>query len=139
MTTLTQTDAGGVTLLQVSGGLTHDGVGPISADFEAATGGRPAVVGAAPAAASGPFRSASAPAATGAPGRVVVDLSDVPVLTTPGLSLLLAAARRMQSAGGRLVITGTRGRVDDLLRRCRLDAVLNIVPDADEAIRKARE
>jgi anti-sigma B factor antagonist len=138
MTTLTQTDAGGVTLLQVSGGLTHDGVGPISADFEAATGGRPAAAGAAPAA-SGPFRSASAPVSTAAPGRVVVDLSDVPVVTTPGLSLLLAAARRMQSAGGRLVITGTRGRVDDLLRRCRLDAVLNMVPDPDEAIRKARE
>jgi anti-anti-sigma factor len=132
MATLTQTDAGGVTVLQVSGGLTHDGVVPVTAAFEAATGGRRAATPAA-------VTTSAPPAAPAAPGRVLVDLSDVPVMTTPGLSLLLAAARRMEDAGGKLVITGTRGRVDDLLRRCRLDAVLTIVPDPGEAIRKAKE
>jgi ABC-type transporter Mla MlaB component len=139
MATLTQTDADGVTLLELSGGLTHDGVIPVTAAFEAATCGQPVPAGAAPAAAAGPFSPGAAPAPCADPGRVVVDLSDVPVLTTPGLSLLLAAARRMQNAGGRLIITGTRGRVEDLLRRCRLDAVLDIVPDPEEALRKARQ
>jgi hypothetical protein len=37
------------------------------------------------------------------------------------------------------VLTGTRGIVDDMLRRCRLDVVLDIVPDAAEAVRRARE
>jgi hypothetical protein len=38
-----------------------------------------------------------------------------------------------------MVITGTHGIVDDMLRRCRLDVVLEIVPDAGEAARKALE
>ena len=99
------------------------------ARFEAATG---AGVRASRRRAVGRLRARPGRPSAGGGGPV-----DVPVLTSPGLSLLLAAARDAD-AGGRLVITGLEaGR--DLLRRCRLDAVLNIVPDADEAIRKARE
>lgn len=124
-TLLTQTETEGVTVLRVEGGLTHDGVGAVGPAFEAATGSR--------------RRRTDGPHPLPEGARFLIDLSEVPILTTPGLSLLLVAARRVEKGGGRLVITGTRGLVYDVLRRCRLDAVLNIVLDPQEALRRARE
>jgi anti-anti-sigma factor len=111
-TTLTRSESAGVTVLRLAGPLTHETVPAVRPAFDAATVGT---------------------------ARVVVDLTEVPVLTTPGLSLLLTATRRLSEGGGRMVITGTHGIVDDMLRRCRLDVVLEIVPDAGEAARKALE
>jgi anti-anti-sigma factor len=115
-TTLNQTESDGVAVLRVVGPLTQEGVEPIREAFDRATGGAP-----------------------GTPRPVVVDLTGVPMMTTPGISMLLKAAGRMRDAGGRLMVTGARGIVDDLLRRCRLDAVLHVVADPDEAVRAARE
>ncbi|HEX8914808.1 MAG TPA: STAS domain-containing protein [Humisphaera sp.] len=106
MATLTETRHGDVTLLRIAGGLTFEGVTPVSRPVESATGG----------------------------GRVVIDLTDVPVVTTPGLSLLLGAQKRLTHAGGRLVLSGLTPNVQDLLRRCRLDRVFTIAPDADAAV-----
>ena len=111
-TTLTRSESAGVTVLRLAGPLTHETVPVVRRAFDAATDGA---------------------------ARVVVDLAEVPVLTTPGLSLLLTATRRLAEGGGRLVVTGTQGIVDDMLRRCRLDVVLEIVPDAGEAARRALE
>jgi anti-anti-sigma factor len=111
-TTLTRSESAGVTVLRLAGPLTHDTVPSVRPAFDAATQ---------------------------APARVVVDLSEVPVLTTPGLSLLLTATRRLSEGGGRLVITGTQGIVDDMLRRCRLDVVLDMIRDAGDAFRKAQQ
>lgn len=113
MATVSVTLEDGVTLLRVDGSLTHEGVVPVVPVFEEAT------------------RHVS--------NRVVVDLSNVPVLTTPGLSMLLATARRLDQGGGRLVVTGAQGPVDDLLRRCRLDAILNLVSDPEVARQRAKE
>jgi len=115
-TTLTQTESDGVTVLRIVGPLTQEGVGPIRAAFDQATAGAP-----------------------GSPRRLVVDLTDVPMMTTPGISMLLKAAGRMRDAGGRLVVAGAQGIVDDLLRRCRLDTVLHAVSDLAAAVRVARE
>src|ERR671923_9825 len=82
MATLTQSDAEGVTVLQVSGGLTHDGVGPMAAAFEAATGGRTA-----------PPR----PSAT--PGRVLVELEHDNRLYVVSLERVLAIFRRSNGSG----------------------------------------
>lgn len=112
MATLTQTESAGVRVLRLDGSLTQDGIASVCFPFEAATQG---------------------------PVRVVVDLGGVPVLTTPGLSMLISAARRLKEAGGRLVVTRPQDIVADLLRRCRLDAVFDIVADADEAGRVARD
>src|SRR5690242_17763844 len=109
---LTRSESAGVIVLRLIGPLTHETVPGVRRAFDAATDGA---------------------------ARVVVDLADVPVLTTPGLSLLLTATRRLAEGGGRLVITGTQGIVDDMLRRCRLDVVLEMVPDPGEAARKVAE
>ena len=102
MATLTEEKCNDVTWLRLVGGLTFDGVLPVIKLFEAATVG----------------------------GRVVVDLSEVPIISTPGLSLLLSGLKRQQHHGGRLVVASPTRHVRDLLRRCRLDRVFDLADDA---------
>lgn len=71
-------------------------------------------------------------------GRVVVDLSSLDLMNTPGIAMILGAHRSLQHSGGRLVVTGAQGIVEDLLRRCRLDAVLTMAPSMGEAVEWAR-
>jgi anti-anti-sigma factor len=111
MATLTEIRLDDVTVIRLNGGLTYDGVIPIAKPFEACTRG----------------------------GAVVVDLSDVPIVTTPGLSLLLSALQRLTHGGGRLVLFGLSRNVLDLLRRCRLDRVFTIAADEAEAVASLRE
>jgi anti-anti-sigma factor len=111
MATLTETRQADVTVLRIAGGLTFEGVTPVSRTVESAT------------------RS----------GRVVIDLTDVPVVTTPGLSLLLGAQKRLTHAGGRLALSGLTPNVRDLLRRCRLDRVFTIASNADAAVEALAE
>ncbi len=111
MVVFDQSELDGVRLLRLAGSLTQDGVDAVEERFTAATD-----------------KSA----------RAVVDLSAVDLITTPGLTLLLTAFSRLQKSGGRLVLTGAKGLVQDLLRRCRLDQVLTIVPNRDEAVQAAK-
>jgi anti-sigma B factor antagonist len=105
MATLTESRVGQVTVVKLVGGLTYEGVVPVTRPVEAATTG----------------------------GRIVIDLADVPVVTTPGLSLLLSAQKRVSHAGGRLILAGLTPNVQDLLRRCRLDKVFSLSPDVPTA------
>jgi anti-anti-sigma factor len=111
MATLTETRLDDVMVIRLTGGLTYEGVIPVSKSFDAATRG----------------------------GAVVIDLSDVPIVTTPGLSLLLSGLQRLTHGGGRLVLTGLSGNVLDLLRRCRLDRVFAIAADEAGAVAALRE
>ena len=71
-------------------------------------------------------------------GRVVVDLAGLDVMNTPGIAMILGSHRALRQAGGRLVLTGATGVVSDLLRRCRLDAVLTLAPTETEAVAWAK-
>jgi len=53
--------------------------------------------------------------------------------------MFLGAHRMVQKGGGRLIFTGIQGMVEELLRRCRLDTVLTIVPGMREAVEWARQ
>jgi anti-anti-sigma factor len=112
MITLTQNDAEGVTVLRLVGELTLQGTEAVAPAFDHATPGA---------------------------GRVVADLSAVTVMTTPGIALLLTATRRAQQAGGRFVVGLMTPLVAETLRRCRLDSILTIAPNLEDAVRKARE
>lgn len=112
MTTLEKKDADGVTVVRFTGSLNQLGVDAVERDFGAAAG---------------------------AARRLVVDLSQVDVLNTPAIAMFLSAQRQLKQSGGRLILTGTRGLVDELLRRCRLDVVLTIVPSIEEAVEWARQ
>jgi anti-anti-sigma factor len=102
----------GVRVLRPSGSIDHEGAAQIERAFQAAAEGA---------------------------DRLVVDLSDVELMTTPGIAMVLAAAQRAQGRGGRLVVTGARGFVDDLIRRCKLDAVLTLADTERDAIRLAKQ
>jgi anti-sigma B factor antagonist len=107
MVEMTQSQLGQVTVLRPVGGLTLDGIEAIRPQFEQATSGH---------------------------AKVVVDLSGVTLMTTPGLSMLLAGARRVAQDGGRMAITGAKGVVADLLHVCKLDEVFPVVPDLETAV-----
>jgi anti-anti-sigma factor len=112
MVKLQQAQENGVTVLRFSGSLTQEEVERIEPEFVAAID-KPQP-------------------------KIVVDLSKVDSMTTPGISMFVAALKSTARAGGRIVFTGTAGIVDDLLRRCRLDAIMTIVPKPNDAIDMAR-
>jgi anti-anti-sigma factor len=68
----------------------------------------------------------------------VVNLEDLELMNTPGIAMLIGSHRTLQKKGGRFVVTGAKGIVDDLLRRCRLDAVLTLAPTEAEAVEWAK-
>ena len=65
--------------------------------------------------------------------RLIVDCSGLDAMNSMGISTLLLLHNRMNSRGGVLRISGTRGQVADVLRMTRLDVVLRIHPDIEQA------
>jgi anti-anti-sigma factor len=112
MASLDQNDRDGVKVLRICGSLNQHGVDTVESAFNEATGSS---------------------------GRLVVDLSQVDLVNTPAIAMFLGAHRTVKQTGGRLIFTGVQGMVDELLRRCRLDTVLTIVPEMREAIEWAKQ
>jgi anti-sigma B factor antagonist len=110
MATLAQSKIDGVSVLRVTGNLDHDGVDAIKSQF----------------------------ASQAASGPIVVDLTGVDLICTPGIGMLLAAHRESQRAGSRMIVAGARPRVAEVLRTCQLDRVLTLVPVAEEAVQQAK-
>ncbi len=78
-----------------------------------------------------PPRTAPAP-------RVVVDLTNVNIVTTPVLSMFIAAASAAKEQGGHIIFTESPPPVRDILRRLRLTSVLRTVQGLQEAIKQVR-
>lgn len=112
MATLNQSEVRGVKVLRLAGSLTRDGVDQVEPAFVAAVR-------------SGPC--------------VVVDLHGVDMLTTPGISMLLAAERELKQAQRRMVLSGVRGMADEVLRRCKLHTILSVAPSLEEAVDRAAD
>jgi anti-anti-sigma factor len=108
---LQEQDVDGVRVVCVSGSLTQQGVETIEPAFEAAL----------------PDGS-----------RAVVDLADVDLITTPGLTLIISTTKRLRRTSGRVVFTAAAGGVREVLHRCRLDEVLELAGDRDEALEKVK-
>jgi anti-anti-sigma factor len=107
-----QTDVEGVRMLRLSGSITQDGIDKLEPAFAAAL-----------------------PDGT----RAVVDLTEVDLITTPGLALIISTIKRLRSTRGRIVFTAPKSGVRELLRRCRLDEVLELAADRTEAVEKANK
>lgn len=69
--------------------------------------------------------------------RAVVDLSGVPLVTTPGLSMFIGAAKHAREHAGALVFADPTAHVREVLRRLRLNLVLRIVEGLDDAVKAA--
>jgi serine/threonine-protein kinase RsbW len=73
--------------------------------------------------------------ATGARERpTIVDLSGVDFLASVGIGLLVANVKRLMRAGHRMVLVNPRELVESVLRTSRLENLLPIARDLDEAI-----
>ena len=111
MTTLANSNVDGVNILRIAGNLDHDGVDAIKSQFTKKL----------------------------TDGPVVVDLTGVDLICTPGIGMLLAAHRELQRLGGRMIIAGAGKRVSEVLRTCQLDRVLTLVPAEADAIKRAKK
>jgi anti-sigma B factor antagonist/stage II sporulation protein AA (anti-sigma F factor antagonist) len=70
--------------------------------------------------------------------RAVVDLADVDLVTTPGLALIISITKRLRGTRGRVVFANARACVRDVLRRCKLDEVIEMAASRDEAVELAK-
>ncbi|HWE93197.1 MAG TPA: STAS domain-containing protein [Tepidisphaeraceae bacterium] len=111
MASHTQIEVDGVTVLQLAGDLTRDALNRIETPFLAAATAHP---------------------------RAVVDISQVEMLNSSGICMLLRAAGTARKAGGAIFVAGARGMVLDVLRHCRLETVLKMTPVLNDAVKLAR-
>jgi anti-anti-sigma factor len=58
--------------------------------------------------------------------QVVVDLADVTFIDSSGLGILVAAAKRMEAANGRLAIRNPRPQAQQVLELTGVDQVLGV-------------
>ena len=111
MASFQKQDVGGIRVLRLSGTLTQHDVEELEPSFVAAL-----------------------PDGT----RAVVDLAGVELITTPGITLIISTTKRLRDTRGRVVFTAARATVLDVLRRCRLDEVLELAPDQNQALELAK-
>lgn len=64
----------------------------------------------------------------------IVDVSGIEFLASMGIGLLLANSKRLTKAGHKLVILNPQGMVDVVLKASKMDKVMSIVYDLDEAL-----
>jgi anti-anti-sigma factor len=112
MASLEQIDLEDLVIVRLKGSLTTDGIAQVNQQFEALTV-RPGV-------------------------RAVVDLTHVEMVTTPAISMFIAATASSRQTGGRIVFTESPPPVREVLQRLRLDTILTTVNGLAEAIRTVR-
>src|SRR5210317_605574 len=67
--------------------------------------------------------------------RLIVDLSEVDVMNSSGLGVLIMLWDRLQKAGGRMIITGLRTLMYELFTRMRLDTLFPVANSREEAVK----
>jgi anti-anti-sigma factor len=82
----------------------------------------------------GAFRESLGILATGAGARIILDLSVAAHINSLGIGVLVNALRRVNEAGGRLVLEAPRENVRQLFRILGLDRIFLIVTTRDEAL-----
>ena len=70
--------------------------------------------------------------------RVVVDLSDVPLIDSSGIGILVTAHRRAAGQGARFALAGAAGPVARVFEMTRTNKLLSIHESVDEAVAAVR-
>lgn len=65
---------------------------------------------------------------------MVLDLSDVNFIDSTGMGLIIYAFKRLQSGGKDFRVCGAKGQPLELFKLLRVDRVIQIFPDLDQAI-----
>jgi len=68
------------------------------------------------------------------PSRVVVDLSRVDYMNTPGLAVMVEALQSARKSKTRLVLCGLNPKVEAILKIAKLNTVFEIVASLDAAL-----
>ena len=66
--------------------------------------------------------------------NAVVDLTDVELMNSSGLGMLVAASRKFNAAGGGLALVGSNERIQKLFTMTRLDSVFRQYGSREEAV-----
>ncbi|MCE2502893.1 MAG: STAS domain-containing protein [Chlorobi bacterium] len=66
--------------------------------------------------------------------NAVIDLSEVELMNSSGLGMLVAAFRTLTSAGGGLALVGPNERIQRLFTTTRLDSVFRQFESREEAV-----
>lgn len=68
------------------------------------------------------------------PRRVVLDLSGLDYLSSLAVGQIVAFHRSVKLSGGEMIIAGAQPVVREVLVRCRIDALVAIVPRVSDAL-----
>ena len=70
--------------------------------------------------------------------KLIVDLSEVDVMNSSGLGVLILTWDRLSQEDGHLVITGLGSLMEELFKRMRLDLIFKVVKTTEEALQIIR-
>jgi anti-sigma B factor antagonist len=84
----------------------------------------------------GKFVKAVANLLYGGTSRVVLDLAQVPMVTSAGLGELVHLTAQANTQGGRILLANVTPFVAGVLDTTKLNAFLEVCPDVDSAIAK---
>lgn len=70
--------------------------------------------------------------------KLVLDFTDVTMLGSMGLGMLITMTKQCQTGGGRMAMFGMNKSLTDLVRLTKLDRLLQITPDKAAALAKVK-
>ena len=71
--------------------------------------------------------------------KLIIDLSEVDVINSSGLGVLILASDRLSKVGGKLVVTGLSPLLKELFQRMRLNTLFAVVESQEEALSEIRK
>lgn len=74
-----------------------------------------------------------------AAARVLLDLSDVPLIDSSGIGILVTAHRRAAGQGARFALAGAAGPVARVFEMTRTNKLLSLHDDVEEGLAALRE
>jgi len=66
--------------------------------------------------------------------RLVLDLSGLTYISSLGLRVFISLAKRIQSANGRLALTGLSDHIYEIFKIAHFTSIFSIYPKCDEAV-----
>jgi anti-sigma B factor antagonist len=70
--------------------------------------------------------------------KVILDLANLNFVDSTGIGIIVMCSGKVKAAGGELRVVGSRGMVDDVLRRTRVDAIVPFCDTRDAAAESLR-
>jgi anti-anti-sigma factor len=65
---------------------------------------------------------------------LLIDFSEATYINSTGLSVLILAAKRLQSSGGKLIVVGVNDPIQKVLKISGLTSLLMVLPTRSEAL-----